>query len=174
MRQPVAPPRAIARKSRAFWFPPRSPRPPASSAPVSPGVSCGSPAHSALARPASSAHLGVPVAPLCRVSAEFAWSRAWSFATCSFAPACVSRSLARQCSAMQSLGASPSSVWRYDPVQCSHEQAHFPRRPSALTGIGVRSICSSRTNLTRRSSGPRGESIVFPDTLSARGRLTRR
>jgi hypothetical protein len=25
-----------------------------------------------------------------------------------------------------------------------------------------------------RSSGPRGESIVFPDILSARGRLTRR
>jgi hypothetical protein len=25
-----------------------------------------------------------------------------------------------------------------------------------------------------RSSGPRGEAIVFPDALSARGRLTRR
>jgi hypothetical protein len=29
-------------------------------------------------------------------------------------------------------------------------------------------------SLTRRSSGPRGEAIVFPDVLSARGRLTRR
>jgi hypothetical protein len=29
-------------------------------------------------------------------------------------------------------------------------------------------------NLTMRSSGPRGEAIVFPDVVSARGRLTRR
>jgi hypothetical protein len=29
-------------------------------------------------------------------------------------------------------------------------------------------------HLTMRSSGPRGEAIVFPDNLSARGRLTRR
>lgn len=28
--------------------------------------------------------------------------------------------------------------------------------------------------LTMRSSGPRGEAIVFPDVVSARGRLTRR
>jgi hypothetical protein len=31
-----------------------------------------------------------------------------------------------------------------------------------------------RRNLTMRSSGPRGHSIVFPAVLSARGRLTRR
>jgi hypothetical protein len=30
------------------------------------------------------------------------------------------------------------------------------------------------SQLTRRSSGLRGESIVFPDALSARSRLTRR
>jgi hypothetical protein len=37
-----------------------------------------------------------------------------------------------------------------------------------------KSIRSSCANLTMRSSGPRGESIVFPDTPRARGRLTRR
>jgi hypothetical protein len=35
-------------------------------------------------------------------------------------------------------------------------------------------MASRRPHLTRRSSGPRGQSIVFPAILSARGRLTRR
>jgi hypothetical protein len=33
---------------------------------------------------------------------------------------------------------------------------------------------SRRPKLTMRSSGPRGQAVVFPDVVSARGRLTRR
>jgi hypothetical protein len=33
---------------------------------------------------------------------------------------------------------------------------------------------TTRCRLTMRSSGPRGQAIVFPDVVSARGRLTRR
>jgi hypothetical protein len=36
------------------------------------------------------------------------------------------------------------------------------------------SMFPSRPHLTMRSSGPRGEAIVFPGVISARGRLTRR
>jgi hypothetical protein len=35
-------------------------------------------------------------------------------------------------------------------------------------------LMSLRIKLTMRSSGPRGESLVFSDSTSARGRLTRR
>ena len=45
---------------------------------------------------------------------------------------------------------------------------------SADLGRFVHAIFVSRCNPTMRSSGPRGEAIVFPDVQSARGRLTRR
>ena len=40
--------------------------------------------------------------------------------------------------------------------------------------MGVLAVASACCNLTMRSSGPRGQAVVFPDILSARGRLTRR
>ena len=44
----------------------------------------------------------------------------------------------------------------------------------SLSASRVNSARVSRRNLTMRSSGPRGGASMFPDVLSARGRLTRR
>jgi hypothetical protein len=43
-----------------------------------------------------------------------------------------------------------------------------------VSRIEAKSMSAQRPQLTMRSSGPRGHSIVFPAALSARGRLTRR
>jgi hypothetical protein len=50
----------------------------------------------------------------------------------------------------------------------------FSGKLRALVSPGAALVAPRSLHLTMRSSGPRGQSIVFPATLSARGRLTRR
>jgi hypothetical protein len=51
----------------------------------------------------------------------------------------------------------------------------WPSIQSALCGgAGTLAVCGVHRRPTMRSSGPRGQAMVFPDVVSARGRLTRR
>jgi hypothetical protein len=45
---------------------------------------------------------------------------------------------------------------------------------SLCPGHGMLGVRGVHRRPTMRSSGPRGQAMVFPDVLSARGRLTRR
>jgi hypothetical protein len=79
------------------------------------------------------------------------------------------------CDYASSSGSKPPESWvqsDYRSPEARHDGTRQEQSSRAVEGKLSSSVRWPRP--TMRSSGPRGESIVFPDVLSARGRLTRR